>query len=252
MSFFSRLFGKKDDGQTPMAKKSTMSPQVARLLKRSTNKFGQVQDRQMALESLAELGTEEAIDALLQRYTFRIDQTIGDEEEKRLVFESLVRLGSPAVPSLLRFLETQNSPYWPTKALDQIIGPEETVGHLIHIIENMEAIFDRDIERKVELVSNLRQFTDPRVQDVLVSFLSDENEEFRVQALEGLADLGTEESGDLLVERLLDEDETQRVKTAVLNLLVERKWKVRKQKEAIRKVIPEAFWIDDVGTIHHR
>lgn len=254
MGLFDRLFGSKGDdrGTEGKALKPKHSPQVARLLKKSTNKYGQVQDRQAALQALAELGTEEAIEALLQRYTFRIEQTIGDEEEKRMVFESLVRLGPPAVPPILRFLESQNAPYWPTKALTQIVGPEETVTHLLAIIEKMEAVFDRDIERKVELVSNLREFRDPRVREVLMGFLQDENEEFRVQALEGLADLGSDEMGDLLVERLVDENETQRVKTAILNLLIDRKWKVKRHKDMIRKAIPEAYWIDDVGIIHRR
>ncbi len=253
MGFFGRLFGSGGDAeQEGRTAKAGHSPQVARLLKKASNKFGQAQDRQLALTSLAELGTEEAIEALLQRYTFRIEQTIGDEEEKRMVFESLVRLGPPAVPPILRFLQTQNAPFWPAKALTEIVGPDQTVTHLMTLIEGMEAVFDRDIERKVELVSNLREFKDPRVRDMLLGFLKDDNEEFRVQALEGLADLGSEEMGDVLVERLLDEGETQRVKTAILNLLIDRRWKVKRHKESIRKVIPDAFWIDDVGVIHRR
>lgn len=253
MGFFGRLFGSGGDAeQEGKAPKGGPSPQVARLLKKASNKFGQAQDRQIALTSLAELGTEEAIEALLQRYTFRIEQTIGDEEEKRMVFESLVRLGPPAVGPILRFLESQNAPYWPAKALTEIVGPDQTVTHLMALVEGMEAVFDRDIERKVELVSNLREFKDPRVRDMLLGFLKDDNEEFRVQALEGLADLGSDEMGDVLVERLLDETETQRVKTAILNLLIDRRWKVKRHKESIRKVIPDAFWIDDVGVIHRR
>jgi HEAT repeat protein len=253
MGLFGRLFGSGKEGdEAGKAAKSGPSPQVARLLKKASNKYGQAQDRQAALNALAELGTEEAVEALLQRYTFRIEQTIGDEEEKRSVFEALVRLGPSTVPPILRFLGVHNAPYWPTKALTEIVGADQTVTHLIALIETMEAVFDRDIERKVELVSNLRQFKDPRVRDVLMGFLQDDNEEFRVQALEGLADLGSDEMGDVLVERLLDEAETQRVKTAILDLLIDRKWKVKRHKDAIRKVIPDAFWIDDVGVIHRR
>jgi hypothetical protein len=206
----------------------------------------------MALASLAEIGTEEAIDALLLRYTFRIEQTIGDEEEKRTVYGYLIDLGSTAVDPIVRFLEKHNAPFWPTKALTEIVGEERTVGYLIDIVQDMEAIFDKDIERKVELISNLREFRDPRVTELLLGYLDDDNEEFRVHAVEGLADLGDEEMGDTLVERLLSEDETQRVKTTVLELLIDRKWKIKRHKEAIRKVIPDAYWIDDVGVIHRR
>jgi len=56
----------------------------------------------------------------------------------------------------------------------------------------------------------------------------------------------------VLIDRLLDEGETQRVRTAILNLLIEKKWKLRHRKDQVRKVLPQTFWIDDVGVIHRR
>jgi hypothetical protein len=258
MGLFSRIFGGGKDETTEDADATTgprvskMSGPVQRLMKKVENAYGQAGDRQAAIRQLAEMGTAEAVQAMLRRFTFRIEQSIGDEEEKRQVFDEIVRLGPISVAPILDFLEKENAPYWPTKALNEILGEEKTVAHLIDIIERLDAIFDRDIERKVELVSNLREYKDPRVRDMLEGFLSGDNEELRVHAIEGLADLGRDEMGDTLVERLLDENETQRVKTAVLNLLIEKKWKVKRHKESIRKVIPAAFWIDDVGVIHRR
>lgn len=255
MGLFSKLFGgSKDEGTTEdaPAKGPALPPAVVRLMKKVENKYGQAQDRQVAIRQLADMGTPEAVHGILRRFTFRIEQTIGDEEEKRQVFDEIVRLGPVSVQPILDFLEKENSPYWPTKALRDILGEEKTVAHLIDTIDRTEAIFDRDIERKIELVSNLREYKDPRVREMLERFLSEDNEELRVHAIEGLADLGRDEMGDTLVERLLDENETQRVKTAVLNLLIEKKWKIKRHKESIRKVIPAAFWIDDVGVIHQR
>ena len=153
---------------------------------------------------------------------------------------------------MLDFLEKENSPYWVVKALREIIGDDDTVTHLLEIIDRLEAVFDRDIERKVELVSNLREFTDQRVREKMLSFVQDENEELRVHALEGLASLGQEDMAAVLIDRLLDEGETQLVRTAILNLLIEKKWKLRHRKDQVRKVLPHTFWIDDVGVIHRR
>lgn len=250
MGIFDRIF--KKDNEDGGATGPKVSPQVLRLKKKVEKKFGQAQDRQAAITALADIGTEDAVDAMLQRFTFRIEQTIGDEEEKHMVSDALVRLGPVSIKPILKFLEYENSPYWPIKALHAILGTESTVTHLLEIIDGLEAIFDRDVERKVQLVSNLREFDDPRVRERLLAFATDENEELRVHAVEGLADLGGDDAGDLMVERLMDEDETQRVKTAVLNLLIDKKWKVKQHKEDIRKIIPGVFWIDDVGVIHHR
>jgi len=223
-----------------------------RLQKKVSNKYVQAPERIHAIEALADIGTEEAVTALLQRFTFRIDQSIGDEEEKQLVSDGLIRLGPVSVPPIIAFLTKENAPFWPIHALRQIVGDDATIGHLITIMDGMEAIFDRDVERKIELVSNLREFKDPRVRERLLGLLSDDNEELRVHALEGLADLGQEEMGNLLVDRLLDDRETQRVRTAILDLLIEKGWKLKHRKDEIRKSIPEAYWVDDVGVIHRR
>jgi hypothetical protein len=253
MGFLNRLFGGNDGNEgTATAGRPSLSPQVARLHKKASNKYGQAQDRQQAIASLAELGTHEAIATMLLRYTFRIEQTIGDEEEKRLVYDELIRLGRSAVDPILEFLEKQNAPYWPTRALREIVGEEEAVTHLLRIIDAMEAIFDRDVERKIELVSNLREFRDSRVRDKLMELLHDDQEELRVHGIEGLVELGSDEMGDVMIGMLLDENETQRIRTTILNLIVDRKWKIKKFKEQLRKVLPEAFWVDDVGVIHRR
>ncbi len=254
MGFFSRLFGGGDGGDTSSqgAGRKPLSGPLARLRKKVINKYGQPQDRQQALRAVAEIGTEEAASVLLERFTFRIEQTIGDEEEKQMVCDDLVRFGGIAVAPILKFLETENAPYWPIRALRQIIGDEQTVTHLLDIIDRCEAIFDRDIERKVLLVQNLREFRDPRVRERLLQFLRDDNEELRVQAVEGLMEMGQQDMADTMIDRLLDPDETQRVKTAILNLLIEKKWKVKHRKEEVRKSIPPTFWIDDVGVIHRR
>lgn len=252
MGFLSRIFGRGDDVQAGQDQARKVSPQIARLTRKVENKFGQAQDRQMAIDQLAQIGSGEAVEALLKRFSFRIEQTIGDEDEKNTVFNHLVALGPTSVEPILAYLRTENAPYWPTKALRQIVGDDATVAYLLGIIREMEAIFDRDINRKIELVSNLCEFNHPDVIAALFEFAKDENEEIRVRAVEAMAHMGNEELCEVMVDRLMDQSETQRMRIAILNLLADRKWKVKSRKEEIRKVLPESFWIDDVGTIRAR
>jgi len=244
MGILDILFGRSD--------KSGLPPNLARLRKKVTNKYGQPQDRQHAIKQVAMIGGEDAVRVLLERFSFSIDQSIVDEDEKKMVHDELVKMGEVVVKPILEFLEKENAPYWPLRVLRQVIGDEACVTHLLDIINRTEAIFDRDVERKVLLVQNLRQFKDPRVKDAMLNFLKDENEEIRVQAIEGLFDFGQQEMSDVVLDRLLDPNETQRVRTAILNLLIEKKWKLKQRKEEVRKVIPPTFWIDDVGVIHRR
>jgi len=251
MGFFSKLFGRDeaDGDQTPVKKASS---QILRLTRKLENKYGQAQDRQVAIDQLASIGTAEAAEALLKRFSFKIEQTIGDEEEKTSVYNYLVAMGPTAVEPIVSYLKNENNPHWPTKALRQIVGDDTTVAQLLDLITNMEAIFDRDIQRKEELVSNLCEFDHPDVVKALAEFARDENEEVRVRAVEAMARMGNEELCDLMVERLMDEQETRRMRMSILALLVDRKWKVKNRKEDIRKILPDSYWIDDVGTIRAR
>jgi len=248
VGFLSKLFGKGDEQAVPKGPTGAL----VRLQKKVTNKYGQAEDRQHALRAVGDIGTEDAVIILLKRLTFRIEQSIGDEEEKKIVCDELIRLGPVSVKPVLNFLEHENASYWPIKALREIVGDDATVNHLLEIIDRAEAIFDRDIQRKVELVSNLREFKQPHVRKRIMGFLDDENEELRVQAIEGLMDLGGDDVADIMINRLINDDETQRVKTAILNLLIDKKWNVKRRKDEVRKIIPQAFWIDDTGVIRRR
>src|SRR5207253_8315447 len=55
---------------------------VRRLQKKASAKFGPAENRQGAIEELGALKTDAAVEALLLRYTFRVDPGITDAEEK--------------------------------------------------------------------------------------------------------------------------------------------------------------------------
>src|SRR2546421_10096304 len=69
---------------------------VRRLQKKAMQKFGPAENRQGAIEELGGLKTEAAIDALLSRYTFRVDPGITDDDEKARVLALVTQAGDGA------------------------------------------------------------------------------------------------------------------------------------------------------------
>ena len=116
MGLFDGLFGKKD----PAA-------EVKKLLAKATQKFGPPENRQEALQRLVELGTSDALAALAQRFTVRVDPSITDDEEKQYVFESLVEAGERAVGPVKAFVEKSEQPTWGLKVLDRLLPDTEVV-----------------------------------------------------------------------------------------------------------------------------
>src|SRR5256884_9827324 len=70
---------------------------VRRLQKKATTKFGPAENRQGAIEELGALKTDAAIDALLTRYTFRVDPGITDDDEKARVLALITQAGGGAL-----------------------------------------------------------------------------------------------------------------------------------------------------------
>src|SRR5438270_14056099 len=89
---------------------------VQRLQKKSMEKFGPPENRQGAIEELGELKTEAAVDALLLRYTFRVDPGITDDEEKARVLALVLQAGEAALPAVKRFILTRDEISWPLRA----------------------------------------------------------------------------------------------------------------------------------------
>src|SRR3954464_15295894 len=67
---------------------------VKKLLKKGTEKFGPVENRQGAIEELGKMRSPRAIEALLMRYTIRIDPGITDDEEKQRVLALIRETGA--------------------------------------------------------------------------------------------------------------------------------------------------------------
>src|SRR6478672_7293293 len=85
---------------------------IARLQKKTVEKFGPPENRQGAIEELGALKTEAAIEALLLRYTIRVDPGITDDEEKARVMAIVVEAGAESVPPLKRFIQTRDEISW--------------------------------------------------------------------------------------------------------------------------------------------
>src|SRR5918911_3527680 len=58
---------------------------VAKLQKKTVEKYGPPENRQGAIEELGEMRTGRAVEALLMRYTVRVEPGITDDEEKQRV-----------------------------------------------------------------------------------------------------------------------------------------------------------------------
>lgn len=230
------------------------SDPVGKWSKRLMNKYQQTAERKRAIDALADIGTTEAVGALLQRYKYRTEATIVDEDEKQCVYDAVVSLGESAVPALTAYISSETAIYWPVKALRKLVGDDEASRQVLTALDGIEDSFGANRDRRERLVDNLREFAhDEAVYRRLLGLLTDEDEEIVIRAVDGLSARKNDPAvPNAIVPILLEDDTSHRVRTLVMELVIEEGWNVKRFKKALLERIPEQYFIDDTGVVQRR
>src|SRR5258708_40305543 len=96
MGLFDLLKAKSDKGKPGTEPAAVGDKNVARLGKVAGDKHAQNYDRIEAIDALGKVGTGDAAAALLKRFTFHIDPSITDQEEKEAAIRDVLAAGGAA------------------------------------------------------------------------------------------------------------------------------------------------------------
>src|SRR4051812_7538261 len=117
---------------------------VRKLQKKAVEKYGPKENRQGAIEELGEMRTPRAVEALLMRYTVRVEPGITDDEEKQRVLALVQQAGAGiAVPVLKMFVLGRDEISWPLKALEELLPEAEMVGFLVEALRKAAGEYSR-------------------------------------------------------------------------------------------------------------
>ena len=243
------LFSKKqsdDDGEQKSSSPKKKSPrEMARLAKLVGNKMTQNYDRQEALEELAKMGTGESAATLLTRFSWTMEPSITDQEEKEVAVRGIAAAGTDALEPIRVFCKKAESLTWPLRALKQIVDDESFVDELLTVLDQFDTEYVRNPEPKIQLIHMLEEFPSDDVRVAIEPFLEDANEPVRFHAVTSVFAMGSEESVAALTAALTDE-ESLRVKNRIASGLVERGWLVPDELvEDCTGALPPGFSVDE-------
>jgi len=214
---------------------------------RATNRRAQAVDRWEAIQALVRIGSPEAVEALLPRFTFYVDPSITDQEEKDAVFEGIVDCGQSAVVPVVAFLRKAESPSWAIKILERVVPEEVFVETLIGLLAEMDTEYERDPQRKIQTIATLEEHQDPRIPSAVVRFLEDANETVRFHAVGALlAQPDVEAHRDALLRCFAAEDSV-RVRNRILEGFASHEWKVGDAADSVRQRLPAGYTLDSRG-----
>jgi HEAT repeat protein len=207
----------------PAGSAAPSSKKVVGPAKVVADKRAQTYDRLEALQQLAEMKSSDAAAALLKRFTFVIDPSITDQEEKDIAFQGVVAAGKDAVPAVIEFCAKAEALTWPLKILRELLEDDEYREELMELLGRYDTEYARNVEPKLQIISALEAVVDDDVRETVEPFLEDVNETVRFHAVQTTFAQNNAECIPALV-KLLEAEESVRIKNKVAEGLSFRGW----------------------------
>ncbi|MCC6521965.1 MAG: HEAT repeat domain-containing protein [Polyangiaceae bacterium] len=249
------LFRKKS---TPPPRADDAAPvdkKLASAAKTATDKRAQAYDREQAIRQLCAIGTPEAAAALLKRFTFTIDPSITDQEERAIAFDGIVDVGRggpnggslsdeereaqrAAVVSVVReFCKRAESLNSPLRVLRELLDDAAYEAELLGMLSSFDTEYTRNVEPKVNLITALEELKSDAVREAVGVYLDDSNETVRFHAVDTIFKQASTTSLAALVE-LAVREESVRIKNKIAEGFMRLGWVV---PEPLRRAFAAAL-----------
>lgn len=233
---FLGIFGKKSD---PAG--------IRKHADRVANKRAQAYDRWESIQALAQVKSKDSAAGLLPRFTFYVEPSITDQEEKDAVFNALVDTGAAAIEPVVAFMRKAESISWPIKILDKIATNDLVVGYLLDLLSGMDTEYERDPERKNQILTTLAERKDPRIEGAVVRFLGDMNETVRFNTVAVLSTQEAIASQTAAIVQCLCAEDSVRVRNRIFDALSVANVSVSPHEEQAKSRLTQGWTLDGNG-----
>jgi hypothetical protein len=254
------------------SKQERESNALRRFSRRVTERYGPPENRQKAIQQLADSGTPDALRVLCLRFTVQSDPGITDGEEKETVRQILVDAGQDAVAPVKDFLEQQESGIsWGLRVLAELLSADEVTAVVLALLTRLGREYTRDPEKKLVLLTWLAEHHTAApggraeesghpsasiaqsIESALLPLLEDFSDDVRITATRVLARQPiTETSRVPLIELLLRDRDNARVRGAVLQALCDLGADVKGYRPSVETLLVEPFFLDKEGRVKKR
>ncbi|MCL2726032.1 MAG: HEAT repeat domain-containing protein [Polyangiaceae bacterium] len=213
------------------------------------NKRAQAYDRQEAIAELCKMGTAEAAEGLMRRFSFAIDPSITDQEEKDAAFEGVVAAGHVAIEPVRAFVAKAESLAWPMRIMKELMTDDQLVEEYITWLSRWDTEYSKFVDPKLQILAELEEYEHPSIREAVEPFLQDVNEPARFHAVAATFAQRDPASIPLLVNALID-DESVRVRIKIADTFASLGWEIPADKRAaVRDALPPQFDLVRSGKI---
>jgi HEAT repeat protein len=195
------------------------------------------------------LGTAEAAAALLKRFTFTMDPSITDQEEKEGAYNGILNAGQAAIEPVRAFATKAESLAWPMKILKDLLERDAYIEELLLWLSRWDTEYAKFIDAKLQMLSALSGYKHEKIAAAVLRFLEDVNEEARFHAVGAVLAQEDESAVGPLLDAL-EREESFRVKNRIADGILTRAWELpADRRDGVRKVLPSGFAMDSDGKL---
>lgn len=217
---------------------------IVRLGRVAADKHAQNYDRLEAIQALGSVGTADSATALLKRFTFYIEPSITDQEEKDTAFQGILAAGENAITPIRDFCARAESLTWPMKLLEELLEEDDYIDELLTLLERFDTEYTKNVEPKLQLIAALEGKKRDDVRTTVEPFLEDVNEPVRFHTVNTVFAQDDPASSAPLCRALIDE-ESVRVKNRICEGLLAKGWAVPDDlARELQRAMPQAFRLD--------
>ncbi|MFO0672088.1 MAG: HEAT repeat domain-containing protein [Polyangiaceae bacterium] len=246
MGLFDLFKGSKGSGSTP-PKAEKGSPVVVKFGETATSKRAQTYERQEAIGKLVDAGTVEAAEVLLKRFTFTIDPTITDQEEKETTFRGIVAVGPEVLKAVRTFAAKADSLGWPMRIVKELTDDDAYVRELCAWLAKWDTEYAKFVDPKLQILAALEEHKHPAIREAVERFLEDVNETARFHAAGALFKQDDDAAVPALVKALIAE-ESFRIKNKIVDGFAARNWIVPEaDRSAVTRALPPGATLTSDG-----
>jgi len=228
----------------------TPAEKAQRLKSKITQKYGDAQNRQKAIQDCIKLESPDTLPVLLQRFLFTVDPQTTDRMEKDEVFTAVCAHEEKAVPHVVDFLkQNDHASSWALKILDEILEDEQVVAIATGELARLGAEYTRDPQKKEVLLHFLSEKTDARIGPLTLQFFLDMSDDVKMAAVRTAVATKEATAKDALLQLLATDDVAKRVQTACVDALHTLGFDVGAMKDTVAKKIEDPYFLDKQGFV---
>ena len=222
---------------------------IRRATKTLLERYAQSEMRMEAAEKLINIGTPDALYALVRRFSATSENLGVDQDEKKRVRDMLISFGIEAIDPVKRYIRDFDKITFAIDVLKNLESQAELLPYLCDILKDGDPVHIRG-EKATQILKALESIEELSIVDAVLPCLGSTDDTVRYAAVECLEVHADERAREPMLEALTSEEEdSARVQMRIVEALSHLRWEVKGYRKKVAAMIQVPYRVTSKGLV---